>query len=148
VITLGSDSSGLLRLPLMLSFILVSGLRAAFNFPAELPANWAFQVSETGPLGDYLAATKKWTFICAVLPLFLLLAPVELAFFSWRGTLFHSVYGITLSLLLAEIMFFDFRKIPFTCAHLPGKVNLVGLGVMYILGFTAYSDAWLLSKPG
>jgi hypothetical protein len=50
-------------------------------------------------------------------------------------------------------MFFDFRKIPFTCAHLPGRVNLVGLGVMYILGFTAYTDSmaavevWMMASP-
>ena len=48
-----------------------------------------------------------------------------------------------------EIMFFGFRKVPFTCSHLPGKVNLVGLAVIYILGFTMYSstmadlEAWL-----
>ncbi len=153
VITLGSDPSGLLRLPLTLSFILVSGLRAAFNFPAELPANWAFQISETGALEQYLRASRKWTLVCGILPLFLLLAPVEFAYFSLPAALFHIAYGITLSVLLAEIMFFDFRKVPFTCAHLPGKVNLVGLSVLYILGFTAYSDTmaavetWLMASP-
>ena len=32
-----------------------------------------------------------------------------------------------------------FRKAPFTCAHFPGKVNLVFLGVLYVFGFTMYS---------
>ena len=36
VMTFGGGRPGLLVLPLTLSFILVSGLRAAFNFPAEL----------------------------------------------------------------------------------------------------------------
>jgi hypothetical protein len=153
VITLSSDPAGLLRLPLTLSFILVSGLRAAFNFPAELRANWAFQVSETGALDAYLKAARKWIVVCAILPLFLLLAPVEFACFHWTDAVFHLVYGLALSVLLAEIMFFDFRKVPFTCAHLPGKVNLVGLGVLYILGFTAYSgvmaavETWLIGSP-
>src|SRR5262249_24381998 len=47
-----------------------------------------------------------------------------------------------------------FRKAPFTCAHLPGKVNLVALGAVYILGFTLYSlwmarlETWLAGAPG
>ncbi len=37
-------------------------------------------------------------------------------------------------------MFFGFRKVPFTCAHFPGKINLVWLSVIYVLGFLAYSS--------
>ena len=32
------------------------------------------------------------------------------------------------------------RKVPFTCAHLPGKFNLVFLALVYISGFSAYSS--------
>ncbi|HEV3198414.1 MAG TPA: hypothetical protein VGZ73_10910 [Bryobacteraceae bacterium] len=153
VMTLRSDQSGLLRLSLTLSFVLVSGLRAAFNFPSELRANWAFQITETSDVQGYLTATRKWIVLCAVLPLFALLAPMEFACFRWTAALFHLGFGIALSVLLMEIMFFDFRKVPFTCSHLPGKVNLVGLSVLYILGFTTYSstmadlESWLGGMP-
>ena len=140
VTTFGSGPSGLLVLPLTLSFILVSGLRAAFNFPAELSANWAFQLSEVTGVEPYLAATRKWILVCAILPLFLLMAPMEFASFAPAAALFHLAYGITTSVLLMEVMFFGFRKVPFTCAHFPGKVNLVFLGVIYIFGFSAYSS--------
>ena len=79
VMTFGSGPSGLLIVPLTLSFILVSGLRAAFNVPAELSANWAFQLSEVTCAGPYLAAARKWTLVCAILPLFLFMAPMEFA---------------------------------------------------------------------
>jgi hypothetical protein len=153
VMTLQSGQSGLLRLPLTLSFVLVSGLRAAFNFPSELQANWAFQIAETSDLQGYLAATRKWIVLCAILPLFVLLAPMEFACFRWTAALFHLAFGAALSVLLMEILFFDFRKVPFTCSHLPGKVNLVGLSVLYILGFTMYSstmadlESWLGGLP-
>ncbi len=153
VMTLQSGRSGLLRLSLTLSFVLVSGLRAAFNFPSELRANWAFQITETSDLNGYLAATRKWLVLCAILPLFALLAPMEFACFRWTAALFHLAFGIALTVLLMEILFFDFRKVPFTCSHLPGKVNLVGLGVLYILGFTMYSstmadlESWLADLP-
>ena len=139
VMTFGNGRPGLLTLPLTLSFILVSGLRAAFNFPAELSANWAFQLSEITSAEPYLAATRKWTLVCAILPLFVLLAPMEFACFHPAAALFHLAYGITTSALVIEVMFFGFRKVPFTCAHFPGKVNLTFLAVMYIFGFTAYN---------
>jgi hypothetical protein len=109
VITFGSGPSGLLILPLTLSFILVSGLRAAFNVPAELSANWAFQVSEVTCAGPYLAAARKWTLVCAILPLFLLMAPMEFACFP-RPPPCSTWPGITTSVLLMEVMFFGCAK--------------------------------------
>lgn len=153
VMTFASGQSGLLILPLTLSFILVSGVRAAFNFPAELSANWAFQLSEITSVEPYLAATRKWTFLCAILPLFVLMAPMEFYFFPPAVALFHLAFGITTSVLLMAVMFFGFRKVPFTCAHFPGKVSVVFLGVIYIFGFTAYSsvlrnlEVWLIGHP-
>ena len=141
VFELTGGKHGSRALPLMLSFILVSGLRAAFNFPSELRANWSFQLTETGGVQPYLAAARKWIFACAVLPLFTLLLPLEVRWYGGWTALFHMAYGIALSLLLTEILFFGFRKAPFTCAHFPGKVNLTGLAVVYIFGFTAYSDS-------
>jgi hypothetical protein len=153
VLTFTVGPSGLLQLPLTLSFVLVSGLRAAFNFPSELRANWAFQVSETTGLRDYLAATRKWVVVCAILPLFLLLSPMEFVCLRWTVALFHLGFGVTLSVLLMEILFVGFRKVPFTCAHLPGKVNLTWLSAVYVFGFTMYSrimasfEAWLSTAP-
>jgi hypothetical protein len=154
ILSFDPNGQGLLRLPLTLSFVLVSGLRAAFNFPAEINANWIYRISETDYLGQYLAATRKWIAVCGIFPLFLLLAPIELANFPWRVALFHLAYGITLSVLLTEVLFFGFRKVPFTCAHFPGRINLVWLSVVYVLGFTAYSstmasaELWLIERPG
>jgi hypothetical protein len=153
ILSFDPHGRGLLRLPLTLSFVLVTALRAAFNFPAEINANWIYQLSETDYLGHYLTATRKWIAVCGIFPLFLVLAPVEFVYFPWRVALFHLVYGITLSLLLTEILFFGFRKVPFTCAHFPGKINLVGLSVIYLLGFLAYSSTMasvellLMSSP-
>jgi hypothetical protein len=153
VFSLTSGPEGLLRLPLTLSFVLISALRAAFNFPSELRANWAFQLAEIHTVAEYLKATRKWIVLCAIVPLFLLLAPMEFYCFLPGTALFHLAYGFTLSLILTEVMFLGFRKIPFTCAHFPGKVNLCFLGVIYVFGFTAYSrtmaafERWLGNWP-
>lgn len=153
VVNLGLDRSELMRIPLTLSFVLVSGLRAAFNFPAELSSNWAFQMSDTNSTRQCMIAMRKWTVICGVVPLFLLLAPLQLAFFSVPMVLFQFLFGVTLSILLTELMFFDFRKIPFTCGYFPEMNNLVWLVAIYVGGLVLYSrelaefETWLMWEP-
>lgn len=155
VAILGSvfGDSGLLRLPLILSFVMVSGLRAAFQFPSDLRANWPFQITDRGSAADYISAMRKWIVLCALVPLFLLLVPAGIARFGWSVTLFHVAVAFALSLLLIEIMFFGFRKVPFTCGYSPGRSNLVGLAVIYTWGFTTYSSTmssvavWLYGHP-
>jgi hypothetical protein len=153
VLSFFSGPLGALRLPLTLSFVLVSGLRAVFNFPSELGANWVFRIAETDSPAPCVRAMRKWIVCFAVLPLFGLMLPFELYWFRWPTALFHAAFGITLSLLLIEIMFFGFRKVAFTCSYFPGKMNLVGLTALYVAGFTAYSsalavlEAWLATEP-
>lgn len=141
------------RVPLTLSFILISGLRAAFNFPSDLRANWAFQVSETNSAAAYTRAIRKWVLLCAILPLFLLLAAIEAIHAPWGAVAFHFAFGVTVSIGLMETLFVGFHKVPFTCSHFPGKVNLVFLSVLYVFGFTLYSsymaslEEWLWATP-
>jgi hypothetical protein len=153
VMTFASGRSGLLRLPLTLSFVLVSALRPAFNFPSEVRANWAFQISESNHLADCTAATRKWIVVRAIAPLFLLLAPMEFVAFPWTSAVLHLAFGMALSVLLMEAMFLGFQKVPFTCAYFPGRINLAALSAIYVLGFTMYSDCmagletWLEANP-
>lgn len=154
ILSFGSGPSGLLRLPLTLSFVLVSGLRAAFNFPCDLSANWVFRISEANWTRECAAGARKWVLACGIVPLFLLFAPVEFASVPWTAALFHLAFGTALSTLVAEALFATFRKVPFTCSYLAGKVNVVGLSVVYIFGFTLYSrtmaglEQWLERSPG
>ena len=153
ILTLFSGRDGLLRLPLTLSFILISALRAAFNFPSELGANWSFQMNESHIAGDCLAAMRKWIVISALAPFLGLQAMMEFACFPRGPAIFHLAFGGTLAVLLMECMFVGFRKVPFTCSYFPGKVNLVFLSVIYVLGFTIYSgtmaavEEWLAIRP-
>lgn len=90
---------------------------------------------------------------CAVVPMFVLLLPLEFTIYKWNDALFHTFFGLVLSAVLIEVMFAGFRKVPFTCSYFGGKGNLVGLAVIYVIGFTTYSHAmaalevWLLRHP-
>lgn len=138
-LSLAAGETGKMALPLRLSFFLVSGLRAAFNLPAELHANWAFRITESESRNEHLTAARKWIVLCGVLPLFAALAPLEFSWFPWSAALFHLAFGVTLSLVLVQVMFHSFRKVPFTCSYFPGKMNLMLLSAVYLFGFTTYS---------
>lgn len=91
------------RIPLLMAFFLISGLRLAFDVPASPSANWAFQFSANDVKPSPNAVARK-LMLAAVLPWqFLPLGnwgtiPLNVAF---------SILGINLVLL-------NFQRIPFT----------------------------------
>jgi len=133
------DSAGLLAVPLTLSFFAVSGLRAVFNFPAELRANWVFQVCESEERLPHLRAARKWIVLMGVVPLFVVLAPIEIWFRGWALAFVHLSFALLLSLVLLNILLVWFRKIPFTCSYFPGKTSMAVMFFIYLAGFATYS---------
>jgi hypothetical protein len=148
------SSAGLLAIPLTLSFFAVSALRAAFNLPTELRANWIFQISESEERWRHIRAARKWIVVMGIAPLFLLLAPFEFIFRGFGLGLVHLTFALVLSMLLVNLLLVWFRKIPFTCSYFPGKTSMAGMAVLYILGFLFYSWAMaslevrLIRSPG
>jgi hypothetical protein len=145
---------GLLAIPLTLSFFAVSGLRAAFNLPAELRANWIFQVAESEERWAHISAARKWIVVMGIAPLLLLLAPFEVIFRGWVLGLIHLSFALVLALLMLNLLLVWFRKIPFTCSYFPGKTSMAGMAFVYILSFLFYSwamaslEARMIRSPG
>ena len=137
------SSAGLLAVPLTLSFFVVSGLRAAFNLPAELRANWVFQVCETEERMVHISAVRKWIVVMGIVPLFAVLTPVELIFRGWAPGLVHLSFALVLSLVLLNLLLVWFRKIPFTCSYFPGKTSMAVMFFIYLAGFSVY--AWTMA---
>jgi hypothetical protein len=146
---IGLSPQGLRSFPLLVVFFAVSGLRAAFLFPAELPSNWLFQITEDSWSEASRRASRKRVLASCLLPTLFLFAPVEAVAWGWRIELFHFAFQISTGALLVEALFWNFDKVPFTCSCLSGKVNLAVLAGLYLFGFTSYSfqmadlEAWL-----
>jgi hypothetical protein len=144
------SKNGMLALPLTLSFFVVSGLRATFNMPYQLPANWMFQVTDSGDAREHVAATRKWVAFWGLLPLALFAAALEFGYWPWKDAVLHLAFESVVSLILLQVLFFSFRKVPFTCSYYPGKKNLAILMGVYLYGFTTYSstmvalESWLV----
>jgi hypothetical protein len=140
-------------LPLVLSFFLLSGLRVIFTVPAELRANWTFQLAEDEHRALLLAGTRKAVLAMGVAPLFLSVAAVFTFLWGWGAATVHVLFGASLSWMLMEALFWNFAKVPFTCTYQPGKINLPVALLLYLGAFSVYAytmasvEYWLLEEP-
>ena len=146
-------SATLLSIQLVLSFFVLCGLRYSFTIPAELRANWVFQITEGDEGRRHIQAAKKVLAVFGGLPPIAVLFPLHLVLWGWRTALLHAAYSLALALLLAELLLLNFSKIPFTCSYLPGKANVRLLASGYFLAFFTYAyymaslEARLLGDP-
>lgn len=129
----------LLALQMVLSFFLLAGLRVVFTVPAELRANWAFQVCWAGDFKRYLTGVRRAVGIAIVLPLFAALVPLHALLWGSRIAAVHLACGWLASLILVEALLLHFRKLPFTCSYLSGKGNLRMFWPLYLLTFATYT---------
>lgn len=147
------SSNSLRAFPFLMTFFVVSGFRAVFQFPSELPSNWAFQIAERGWSRAARNAARKLVDLGGVLPVLLVFLPIEI--YEWGAGLglLHFAIQMLAGFLLTEILFWSFDKVPFTCSYFPGKVNLALLIAIYLYGFTNYSfrmadfEVWAAQNP-
>ena len=134
----------LLSIPLVLSFFLLIGIRAVVNIPAASETNWVFKLTEGTYKKNYFSGLKKGIFFFMLLPLFVLLFLFYFFLWGWSIAFYHCLFGIIVSLLLMEILFIKYHKIPFVCSYLPGKAKLHLYWIIYFISFLIY--AFLMSS--
>ena len=141
-----------LSLAHLLLFFSLVGIRIVFDIPANLKANWLFQLTQKVDLAPYFTGIRKAVLVFAVLPqiLFWLL----FYGFSWGWTAVgHCIYAFTLAIILIEVLFTGYRKLPFTCTFVPERANLKLMWSVYLGGFAVYVfggtalELWLLEHP-
>jgi hypothetical protein len=144
---------GLLSIPLVVSFFTLLGMRAAFEFPAELPANWIFQITEESHGRMCLARARKTMIAVAIVPPFVVSFAVYAKLWGPIASLLAVLFGVFLCLILTELLLYSSQKIPFTCSHFPGKTSLSLTGAIgcLVFAFCAYAMAllekWLFHGP-
>jgi hypothetical protein len=146
-------TTGWLTIPLTLSFFVLVGMRVVFVLPAELPANWVFQVTATAPQETYLGGARKAMLVMGVLPLAAAFLPVTAIWWGWAVAIKHLLFFTAVSWMLVELLMLRFPKIPFTCPYMPGQANIIFLWTAYAVAFSifAYSlaayELELLANP-
>ncbi len=141
--SLSDVNKTLLSIPLVLSFFLLIGTRTIVNIPSANKANWVFKLTEGTDKKNYFSGLKKGIFFFMLLPLFAVLFLFYFFLWGWPLAFYHCLFGMIVSLLLMEVLFINYRKIPFVCSYLPGKAKLHLSWIIYIISFLIY--AFLMS---
>ena len=123
-------------LPLLL-FWLAVGLRVAFGFPIEMPARWTFPINLL-QTGAHTKATRIWVTICGGLLTCCVLIFLSTIGWSLSSLALQTIWGAALSLLLADIFFFNGNRIPFTQPRLPARASLPMTLVLYAAAFPVF----------
>ncbi len=134
------SNKNLLAIPVILSIALLLGVRGIVNVPLAPEANWIFRLTEGEKGRYYFMGLKKAIFFFALLPLFVILFVFFTFLWGWFYAVLHCLYGLAAALILMEILFWRYAKIPFACLTVPGKAKLHMLWWVYgaaILIFTS-----------
>ena len=149
----GAPTPGLLSAQLVLSFLVLCGMRFVFTLPAELRANWTFQAAESTAKGRCAVGARKAMLALGAVPVLAVLAPLHIFVWGWGVAAVHLLFGGAVAALLVELLLLGFGKIPFTCSYLPGKSNIKALWSVYLFGFwalahwTAKLEAAMFARP-
>jgi hypothetical protein len=148
-----SPPSEILAIPLILSYCIIVGVRFVFDIPAEMRANWVFQIHLDKTRHECIPLARK-VILTFVLPwVFAVAVPLYGFLWDWRVAMVQSVVVTLWSLLLIEVLLLRFRKIPFTCSYPPFRDSAVVLALSYVLGFfvfvvlTSNLEHWGLENP-
>ena len=117
--------------------ILLLGIRHMFAMPAELRANWVFQVTERAGRREWSRAVDLFVLAPALIAILAIPLPVEYFLLGWRAA-GETIWVSCALLLYHEFLFMHWEKMPFTCSYAPGKtpplILLAGFaGVMALL---------------
>jgi len=130
-----------LSIPFIVSFLLILGMRSVFEIPAELRANWIFQLM-LDPNQQECQALGRKVILLATLPWILVITFVAYLYIEgfWLAGM-HTMVIATWSWLLANIVLVRFRKLPFTCSLPVFKQHSIVILIAFCFGFLIYAGS-------
>lgn len=129
------------------------GVRVAFSFPLDLPANWIFRAVGVRPGPQILTATRRALLFLSVAPVWLATAAaICLRSWPWNEGVGHLLLFALLGVVLTDFVLYGFRKIPFTCSYLPGRLKAhmifpAAIGLVLLVSQCVTVEERALQKP-
>ena len=132
-----------LAIPFILTFLIVAGVRVAFEIPVELRSNWIFQLLLDSDQEESERLARN-VILFLVLPWVLLITfPLYAYLEGFSIAALHTLLVATWAVLLVNILLVRFRKLPFTCTLPLFKQHSIVILLSFGFGFLVYA----LSTP-
>jgi hypothetical protein len=145
--------NGPLAAPFSAGYVLILGLRLAFEMPAGAPAAWIYRAVLDPREHETLPVARRT--ICAFLAPLVLAPAFALAWWSagFAAAAVHVVFLLALSLCATELQLTGYRKIPLTCPTPGFRDHLPMLCLLQFLGYEVFTragfalDQWIVPSP-
>jgi hypothetical protein len=152
--TLATTPLSMLALQTLLVGVVLTAFRHVVRVPADVRASWTFQLAWSGDERPYLAGVKRAAMSVLVVPTLLLLSVGGVLILGPRIAAAHAVTGIGVALLLLELLFLNYRNVPFALGYVRSE-DLKAVGPLYVLAMligavtlAGLERAALASVPG
>ncbi|HVG72457.1 MAG TPA: hypothetical protein VM819_16205 [Vicinamibacterales bacterium] len=132
--------------PMFYGALLVA-FRHGIRVPAELRANWSFQLAWRNRTRDFLNGVRRAALAGIVVPALLIVLPMFWFFLGLELALAHALLGFAGAVVLLEILMFTYAKVPFTCTYVPSD-NLKALAVPYLVLFLSGASSFAGMQKG
>jgi len=143
VITAGGGNMAMLAAQSLLLASLLTGFRHAIEFPAELRSSNTFRLAFAGQRRPYLSGVKRAGFVGVVLPALVLLSIWHAAVFGVRVAMLHFVTGAVFSILMMNLLFLRYRRLPLVSAYVPhADLKSRAPAFVAVLLTAGYALAW------
>jgi hypothetical protein len=80
--------------------VLAGGSSQVLSIPAELRANWIFQITESQGRAEWMSAVERFTMAYAIAPVYLILFPVSVYVWGWPIAARMTVLQLLISLTM------------------------------------------------
>ncbi len=132
-------SPGALSVPFILSFLLILGLRIIFEMPAELRANWVFQLMMDSDRQESEPLARKVVLLAVVPAVVAIVFPVYAYAAGIFVALLHALLVVLWAILLTNVVLLRFHKLPFTCTLPAFKQHSIVIVVSLCFGYLLYA---------
>jgi hypothetical protein len=122
----------------------LTGFRHAVQLPAELGSSTTFSLTWNGHLRPYLSGVKRAGWIAIALPVLAALFVWHSAVLGIRVALLHLGTGVVISMLMIEVLFARYRRVPLVSGYVPSS-DLKSRGPAYVgvVLLVSYALAWV-----
>ena len=114
--------------------VLLVAFRHAVRVPAELRANWAFRLAWREREREFMAGVRLAALFGIVVPSLAIVLPLYCFLLGLPEALAHALLGFAGAMVVLEVLFLLYDKVPFTCTYLPSE-NLKTFAVPYVVTF-------------
>jgi hypothetical protein len=153
VSTVGDVPTGVFAIQPMFYGALLVAFRHGIRVPAELRANWGFQLAWRDRAAEFVTGVKRAAMAGVVVPALLIVLPLFWFYLGFGLAVAHAFLGFAGAFVVLEVLLLSYEKVPFACTYLPSeslKTFAIPYVVIFLTGASAFArmERTALDNPG